>query len=82
MLNELKSKLNISKQQTINESFNGENADIRDMFLDDTGATVADDNDIEVLIEKIPEFDPAAVSDSDLEKISESFIPEEINGGE
>lgn len=81
MLNELKEKLNNVKQEkAVYESYSGENSDIRDMFLDDTGASVSDEKDIETLIEKIPEFDADSVSDSELEKISEGYLPEIIGG--
>lgn len=58
----------------------GTDDDIRDAILDDPETVLAgaeDDPEIEKLVEKIPEYDEE-VTDKDLEKLEESYIPESI----
>lgn len=58
----------------------GTDDDIRDAILDDPETVLAgaeDDPKIEKLVEKIPEYDEE-VTDKDLEKLEESYIPESI----
>jgi len=80
MLSGLKKTIRKSEQETFvfeAMSTNGDNDDIRDAILDDTGILI-DDEDIEIkkLAEDIPEFDEEKDMEEKLKHIKESFIPE------
>lgn len=52
--------------------------DLADMFIEDDGEAEIDDSEIKSILSKIPEYDEDKTLNKKLDKIVESYIPEEL----
>lgn len=53
-------------------------ADVADMFIEDDGEAEIDDQEITSILSKIPEYDEEKALNKKLDRIVESYIPEEL----
>lgn len=53
-------------------------ADVADMFIEDDGEAEIDDQEISSILSKIPEYDEEKALNKKLDRIAESYIPEEL----
>lgn len=54
------------------------NDSIADMFIEDDGEADMDEKEVVSILEKIPAYDEEAQLNKKLERITESYIPEEL----
>lgn len=52
--------------------------DVADMFIEDEGEAEIDDSEIKSILNKIPEYDEEKALNKKLDRIAESYIPEEL----
>lgn len=51
---------------------------VADMFIEDDGDAVMDDREISSILSKIPEYDEEKAMRKKLDRLAESYIPEEL----
>lgn len=52
--------------------------DVADMFIEVEGEAEIDDSEIKSILNKIPEYDEEKALNKKLDRIAESYIPEEL----
>jgi hypothetical protein len=80
MLNNLKKMINAEAESDLQVDLMLEavNDSIADMFIEDDGEIEMAEEEIVRVLEKIPAYDEEAEMNKKLDKIAESYIPEEI----
>lgn len=80
MLNNLKKMINVEAESDLQVDLMLEavNDSIADMFIEDDGEIEMAEEEIVRVLEKIPAYDEEAEMNKKLDKIAESYIPEEI----
>lgn len=80
MLNNLKKMINAEAESDLQVDLMLEavNDSIADMFIEDDGEIEMAEDEIVRVLEKIPAYDEEAEMNKKLDKIAESYIPEEI----
>lgn len=80
MLNNLKKMINAEAESDLQVDLMLEavNDSIADMFIEDDGEIEMAEEEIIRVLEKIPAYDEEAEMNKKLDKIAESYIPEEI----
>jgi hypothetical protein len=80
MLNNLKKMINAEAESDLQVDLMLEavNDSIADMFIEDDGEIEMAEAEIIRVLEKIPAYDEEAEMNKKLDKIAESYIPEEI----
>ena len=82
MLNGLKKMINAENEYDleIDMMLEAVNDSIMDMFIDDDGEAELPESEINSILEKIPAYDEEAELNKKLDRLSESYIPEELDG--
>jgi len=80
MLNNLKKMINAEAESDLQVDLMLEavNDSIADMFIEDDGEIEMAEDEIVRVLEKIPAYDEEAEMNKKLDRIAESYIPEEI----
>ena len=80
MLNNLKKMINAEAESDLQVDLMLEavNDSIADMFIEDDGEIEMAEEEIIRVLEKIPAYDEESEMNKKLDKIAESYIPEEI----
>lgn len=80
MLNNLKKMINAEAESDLQVDLMLEavNDSIADMFIEDDGEIEMAEEEIVRVLEKIPAYDEESEMNKKLDKIAESYIPEEI----
>ncbi len=80
MLNNLKKMINAEAESDLQVDLMLEavNDSIADMFIEDDGEIEMAEEEIVRVLEKIPAYDEEAEMNKKLDRIAESYIPEEI----
>ena len=80
MLNNLKKMINAEAETDLQVDLMLEavNDSIADMFIEDDGEADMDEKEVVSILEKIPAYDEEAQLNKKLERITESYIPEEL----
>jgi hypothetical protein len=82
MLNNLKKMINAEAESDLQVDLMLEavNDSIADMFIEDDGEIEMAEEEIVRVLEKIPAYDEEAEMNKKLDKIAESYIPENLSG--
>lgn len=80
MLNNLKKMINAEAESDLQVDLMLEavNDSIADMFIEDDGEIEMAESEIMSVLEKIPAYDEDAEMNKKLDRIAESYIPEEL----
>jgi hypothetical protein len=80
MLNNLKKLINAEAESDLQVDLMLEavNDSIADMFIEEDGEIEMNENDILKVLDKIPAYDEDAELNKKLDRIAESYIPEEL----
>lgn len=83
MLNNLKKMINAEAESDLTVDLMLEAVDnsIMDMFIEDDGEAEMDEGEVMTILEKIPGYDEEAELNKKLARITESYIPEDLNLG-
>ena len=81
MLNNLKKLINAEAESDLQVDLMLEavNDSIADMFIEDDGEIEMAESEIMSVLEKIPAYDEEAELGKKLDRIAESYIPEDLN---
>ena len=80
MVNNLKKLLSSQKYDGILElMLESTDSSVADAFIEDDGEAVIDEKQINDILAKIPEYDEEEALNKKLDRIAESYIPEELN---
>ena len=82
MLNNLKKMINAEAEYDleIDMMLESVNDSIMDMFIDNDGEAEIPESEINSILDKIPAYDEEAELNKKLDRIAESYIPEELDG--
>lgn len=80
MLNNLKKMINAEAESELQVDLMLEAVDnsIMDMFIEDDGEAEMDEAEVTSILDKIPAYDEEAELNKKLDRITESYIPEEL----
>ena len=80
MLNNLKKMINVEAESDLQVDLMLEavNDSIADMFIEDDGEIEMAENEIMKVLEKIPAYDEESAMNKKLDRIVESYIPEDL----
>ncbi len=80
MLNNLKKLINAEAESELQVDLMLEsvNDSIKDMFIEDDGEVEMPENEIMAVLDKIPAYDEEAELNKKIDRIAESYIPEEL----
>jgi hypothetical protein len=84
MLNDLKKMINAEAENDLQVDLMLEavNDSIADMFIEDDGEIEMSEEDIIGVLDKIPAYDEEKELNKKLDRIAESYIPEDLSLGE
>ena len=83
MLNNLKKMINAEAESDLQVDLMLEavNDSIADMFIEDDGEIEMDEDQIMKVLDKIPAYDEEAALNKKLDRITENYIPEDLDLG-
>ena len=83
MLNNLKKMINAEAESDLQVDLMLEavNDSIADMFIEDDGEIEMAEDQIMKVLDKIPAYDEEAAMNKKLDRITENYIPEDLNLG-
>lgn len=83
MLNNLKKMINAEAESDLQVDLMLEavNDSIADMFIEDDGEIEMAENEIIKVLDKIPAYDEESAMNKKLDRIAESYIPEDLTMG-
>lgn len=83
MLNNLKKMINAEAESDLQVDLMLEavNDSIADMFIEDDGEIEMDEDQIMKVLDKIPAYDEEATMNKKLDRITENYIPEDLDLG-
>ena len=81
MLNNLKKMINAEAESDLQVDLMLEavNDSIADMFIEDDGEAEMDETEVANILDKIPAYDEEAELNKKLSRITESYIPEDLD---